>query len=309
MNRSLVRGWLVVCAHAGAALCALGGELFVTSLHTDEVLRYDTTTGSLLASYSGADLNGAISLAISPAGTLYVGGVFSHNVVSFDIASGTYNGVFRSFSFPEHTIREMGFSPAGDVLVQVASVTTGISRIRRFHPVTGAELGTLVELDNMGGFTFGPDGDLYVTDRANNQILEYDGTTGSLIGVFASGGLAQPQGLAFGPDGNLYVADAAANAIVRFDGTSGALLGTLDAGIQLESVRDVAFGPDDGLLYAAVTGNGTVRRYDVVSGTFVDVFATGVVAYQLEVIPEPSVSLGLLVLLGVGARSLTRLRR
>jgi hypothetical protein len=49
------------------------------------------------------------------------------------------------------------------------------------------------------GITFGPDGDLYVTDMQNNRVLRYSGSTGTFSDVFIdpSTGLRLPSGLLF----------------------------------------------------------------------------------------------------------------
>src|SRR5262249_43640392 len=110
---------------------------------------------------------------------------------------------------------------------------------------------------------FGPSGcgdralDLYVSDDFTGNILRYDGTTGSFLGVFVpngSGGLGAPTGLMFGPDGNLYVADAgffgSAPPVLRFQGpagpTPGAFMGAfVSAGRGgLLQPFGVLFGPD-----------------------------------------------------------------
>jgi hypothetical protein len=70
---------------------------------------------------------------------------------------------------------------------------------------------------------FGPDGNLYVSGFGSDNVLRYSGTTGALLGVFASGGgLDSPLGLVFGPDGNLYVSSAVTDNVLRYDGTTGA---------------------------------------------------------------------------------------
>ena len=45
----------------------------------------------------------------------------------------------------------------------------------------------------------GKDGNLYVVDEFNNDVLRYDGTTGAFLGVFASSGLSDPISLVFTP--------------------------------------------------------------------------------------------------------------
>src|SRR2546428_615567 len=91
-------------------------------------------------------------------------------------------------------------------------------------PLGGGHLG-------LEDFTLGPDGNVYVTDVATNNVKKFNGTTGAFIGVFASGGgLNLPQGLSFGPDGNLYVASALTNQVLRYNGTTGAFMNVFATG-------------------------------------------------------------------------------
>jgi hypothetical protein len=155
---------------------------------------------------------------------------------------------------------------------------------------------------------FGPSGrghalDLYVSSLGTDSVLRYDGTTGEFLGEFVAsgaGGLAEPEGLTFGPDGNLYVASLAfetsdgPRAVLRFQGPSGSTPGAfIDEFIPpgaggLETPLGVLFGPDgngDGNLDLYVSNsegsggspwgkNATVKRYDGVTGVFIDTFVT-----------------------------------
>ncbi len=106
-----------------------------------------------------------------------------------------------------------------------------------------------------------------------------------------SGGILRPRLSTFGPDGNgdgaqdLYVASKT-NEILRYDGLTGAFLGVfVSAGSGgLKGPMDLAFGPDDGMLYvsslgelgsSAPPGAGEVFRYDGATGAFADRIASG----------------------------------
>jgi sugar lactone lactonase YvrE len=76
-------------------------------------------------------------------------------------------------------------------------------------------------LQHVGGITFGPDGNLYLTSQDQSAVLEYDGTTGSFLRVYVSagaGGLNSAYGLKFAPDGNLYVCSTGSNQILKYEG-------------------------------------------------------------------------------------------
>jgi streptogramin lyase len=117
-------------------------------------------------------------------------------------------------------------------------------------------------------------GNLLVSSFFTNMVLDYDGTQGSFLGPFASGGgLARPVGLALGPTGDLFVSGRDSNDILRYDGNTGAFLSTFvtPGSGGLNGPHGLTFGPD-GNLYVSSGFNASVLRYDGRSGTFLSTF-------------------------------------
>jgi streptogramin lyase len=115
------------------------------------------------------------------------------------------------------------------------------------------------------GMTFGADGNLYVASYGTDNVLRYDGKTGSFLGVFASTGLDRPEGLTFGPDGDLYVASRATNEIRRYDGQTGESLGAFASGDTLDGPWELRFR-DDGKLYVSNYWSPSVAMFDGETG-------------------------------------------
>lgn len=181
------------------------------------------------------------------------------------------------------------------------------------YTLDGAEIGTAlakhtlpkgVTLRELRGFSFGPDGNLYVVNayRDYSQVLRFRGQPNAegqheFVDVFvahhsANPGLLHPFHAAFAADGNLYVPSQDTNLVSRFYGPSatdaspGSPMPTPPALQDLPShalhpgtfvpaahhrddglkeVRHVLFDPD-GHLYVADRGADSVKHYDGASG-------------------------------------------
>lgn len=164
--------------------------------------------------------------------------------------------------------------PSGGYLV-VASYDN--NSILRYNESTGAFVDqidpkNLANENEPVAVLFGPNHNLFLSDRqfenSHQDVLQYDGTTGAFLNVFASQNLTSPRGILFGPDGDLYVANSdlsvnpAVGSIERFDGKTGGFLNYFvppgSGGIS--HCVFMVFGPD-GNLYVSQAHTGSILRY------------------------------------------------
>ena len=120
-------------------------------------------------------------------------------------------------------------------------------------------------LSNPDQPVFGPDGNLYVSDRFSGSVLRYNGRTGASLGVFVSDGrLGGFVAFTFGPDGRLYASmfNGSPQCILRFNGTTGAFVDVFACAPDSSSAfSGLAFGAD-GRLYASRYHLGEVWQLD-----------------------------------------------
>ncbi len=118
--------------------------------------------------------------------------------------------------------------------------------------------------------------DIYVSDAGNFnngpwQILKYDANGGNPQRVTNSN-LGWPQDILFLEDSNLMlVSNLTTNNITKYNATTGAYLGVFASGIS--GTTRMKIGPDSALYVLQWSGNGRVKRFDLV-GNFLGDFTT-----------------------------------
>jgi hypothetical protein len=276
-----------------------GGNLYVASRFTDQVLEYDGKTGAYLgvvvpagANPSGSDpFHAAWALTFGPDGNLYVSGALSYNVLRYNMTTGAIDEFIPS-SAGLYVPHGLTFDSAGDLLVSDGDLgSTDTSPLRdevlRFPgpngvspgaplPAPGQTGAVFVPSGSGGvaqahGLAFGPDSDLYVAGYRSNTVNRYDGTTGAFLGTFisaSSGGLNGPAFLSFRPDGFLYVSNQNDGSVSRYNATTGAFDSTVVPSTNGYSAGCMAWDAN-GNLYVKTSiftnMQGAIRRYGVAS--------------------------------------------
>jgi len=299
----------MVIGYAGVARADF---LYVSGFNSNNVMKFDGATGAssgvFIAAGSGG-LTQAEQSAFAPDGSFLVNSFGSNQVLRYDGATGAFLNSVASIASPTGLIVHNG-------LAYVSSYSTS-GFVNRYNATTGAFVDTFVSAGSGGlgsahSLTFGPDGNLYVADNTGNRVMEYNGTTGSFLGVFASGnGLSLPTGLTFGPNGNLFVSSASNDRVLQFNGSSGSYLGDfIGAGSGGLSDPHGLIFRGDGNLYVA--GGSGVRRYDATTGAFVDQFAASgllvrptYMTFSPQAVPEPTS----LAMLGIGTAAMLGVAR
>jgi hypothetical protein len=250
-------------------------------LTTNGVLRYDGTGAFIdnMVPEGTAGLTIACCMTFGPDENLYVGSPLTGNVLK-------YHGVTGKF------IKEFIPAGSGGLVVPLTLVfhggkvyvgDPGSNAIRRYDARTGAPLDLNAFVPPGSGgltgfspqlFAFGPGNDLYVASVETNEVLRYDGVTGTFEGAFVKAGpdgVIGPSGLTFGPDGNLYVGNG--QGVNRYNGRTGALIDLFvrQGSGGLDTPVGMVFGPDDNF-YVASAGSGEILRYDGRTGRHPETF-------------------------------------
>jgi streptogramin lyase len=211
------------------------GNLYVSSLNGDRVLRYDGATGAFIGQFvptGSGGLNGGEFVRFDDNGDLFVAGFTSHAVYRYDGKTGD----------PK---------PGPDGAAGTAEfVTPGSGGLVQPHGI---------EFEN---------GKLYVTSFVNSRVIRYDATDGSFDEVVVTsgeGGISSSHAVAFGPAGDLYAVGFGTGAVLRYDAD----------GVFVEQFVDAGVGslvqPADLLFFRAcacpadVTKDGAVNTGDLVA--------------------------------------------
>lgn len=224
------------------------GLLYVVGDGSLNVERFNPLTGARINEFIADEglLNNPAGITFGPDQNLYIVDSGSAEILRFDGSEGSFIDRF----IPSGPLA--GFAAGLQQPIQITFADDGLlyvsdsiaNEILRFDAFTGAYVDTFVSaLDNGGlqgavGFTFGPDGNLYVasfgllnamTGNWTSTVLRFDGNDGSFMGPSAfvsagDGGLAGPIGIQFSPSGDLLVVSRFTNSVLRYDGDSGAFI-------------------------------------------------------------------------------------
>ena len=272
---------------------ALDGNLYVIRFNNEDVpaaiKRYNGTTGAFIDNFVILTGQGFESeLTFGPDGNLYVINAATSEIRRYSGTTGEFMDDFVAAGSGElGNPTKMMFGPDGNLYVLNGFSDTpsipgsGVSNVKRYDGTTGAFIDTFIATGSGGlgaanAFTFGPNGDLYISTNlsggSSSDVRRYNGTTGAFIDTFVaegSGGLGFVHELTFGPDGNLYLATAF--DIKRYNGTTGAFIDDFVSEEGLFPIK-MTFGPDANLYVLNGNSPYAINRYDGVSGAFIDEF-------------------------------------
>ncbi len=184
------------------------GRLLIASFVLGTVFEVDINTGStgILVTGGSGGLGNPSGLAVSPGGNLLVSDFGNGAVREYDINTGAYLSDFVA-PVPATVSGPSAIAYKGSSVYVVGSGNNAVEQ----YDLSGNHLGTFVSSGSGGlnlprDLLFLDNGNLLVSSFNSNQVLEYDGTTGSFVRVFTDDfGIAEPWGLARSLEGNVFI--------------------------------------------------------------------------------------------------------
>src|SRR5271165_5774440 len=155
----------------------------------------------------------------------------------------------------------------GKIMTPNLLVTSQIDKtVREYNGTTGAFVKVAAAGGALGdplGLATGLDGDLLVSDGQTNQVKRFDSAAGAFLNVFASTGLAAPEGMTV-HQGVLYVANSnPPQGVQQFDAATGMNTGNFVPSLTNPSSRDVKVNPTNNRLYVLYYNAATVETFDL----------------------------------------------
>jgi 6-phosphogluconolactonase (cycloisomerase 2 family) len=204
------------------------GALHVASAGTDQILRFDATTGAALAAFTGPSdgaLDYPVDFVFRPDGYLYVGSQLTHTVLRYDSATGArdlaWSASHASLSGPSGLV----FDDAGHLYV----AGRFSNNVARFDAATGAHQLSFGAVPSAFGLALLPDGRLLAAAGATGTVQAFaaPASAAPAQSTFITG-LSVPVGVEFDSiSSTVLVAHYGTGALTRHATADGALLGSL----------------------------------------------------------------------------------
>ncbi len=251
-------------------------NLYVSSFHTDQVLRYNGSSGAFLNVFVAAGsggLDGPDDLLFAPDGNLYVSSFNNDRVLKYNGATGALIGTFvAAGSGGLDGPRGLAWGPA-DGNLYVASELN--DRVLRYSGVNGDFFNVAVDpgfggLDAPRSMVFDASGDLRVAGFNSDVVHVFDVDQRNFLS--AGSGLDFPEGIVFN-GGFAYVSSRDTDQVLRYSATTGAFVGVfVTAGSGgLDGPQDLVFGPNGNLFVSSIFSD-EVIEYNGTTGAFIDEF-------------------------------------
>jgi len=251
---------------------ASAAVVYVSSLNSHEVLRYDAGTGVYIDTFISA-VSGGLDLPhgiVQRCDDVLVCSFGSDEVLRYDRDTGAFLDVFidNANGLTEPTYIQYG--PDGMLYVS----SQGSDEIHRY-----TDAGVFVDafvaagsggLDGPSGFAFGPDGRLYVAGRYSANVIAYDAASGAFDEIIADDtdglGFGNTFGLNFGGNGDMYFASN--GNVYHYDLDTASIVNTIamafPIGVDPDAGGDVFVGTSSNL-----------RRIDVDDDSASGLYLTG----------------------------------
>ena len=247
-------------------------EAWVVSAGSDNVLRYNSQTGTFIASLLEVPTGGfsfRSDAILSHAQQLYF--IAFSDVLAFDRQTNTIRPVIDrnllSTNFPAH----LAFQNNSTLLVNNG---LGTSHIESFSLLASGNHRGDSTSDDRVWRDFVVNGNRLITaERNTNTLLSFNlNNLTAAPQVLSTQGLDKPEHLAVDSKANIYVANAGSKDVSQFDSNGNFLGRFISAGSGgLGQLGCLTIGPE-GDIYICSTDTDQVLKYDGVSGAFLDVF-------------------------------------
>ena len=221
------------------------GQIYVADTYNNRIQKFDpqgnfiTYFGTSAPSSNSANssFHYPIGIAVDGYGHVYVADSFNNRVQKFDPQGNfiTFFGASAPSSSSANGSFNIPYGVAVDGSGNVYVADTSNNRIQKFDPqgnfITyfGASAPSTSSANGSfhypWGITVDGNGDVYVSEPANNRVQKFD-AQGNFITYFgasapnassANGSFNSPQGVAVDGSGNIYVTDTNNNRIQKFD--------------------------------------------------------------------------------------------